>query len=63
MGEEYFNNKDLIELQLEHEQAELLNLISEIETLSKLVEDKMLLINKKQINITNLELLKKKICN
>lgn len=63
MGKNYFIAEELIELQLKSEQTELLNLIAEIESLSKIIENKMSLINKKQNNISSLEILKRKICN
>ncbi|WP_304576644.1 hypothetical protein [Romboutsia ilealis] len=63
MGKNYFIAEELIELQLKSEQTELLNLIAEIESLSKIIENKMSLINKKQNNISSLEILKRRICN
>lgn len=63
MGKNYFIAEELIELQLKSEQTELLNLIAEIESLSKIIENKMSLINKKQNNISSLEILKRRISN
>ena len=55
MGVKNFELKNCIKSQLKIEEDELLDLITEIETLQKLVEYKMEKINEKQKNITILE--------